>query len=511
MLFRSGTPATRGEKREFSLDAPFLNEANKNRILEQVKNTGLDIYKEIKTFEEYPWNEKADLSLVIRDQIVGKLSSATKGDPGVDVFGRIIEGLPGEVPVIKTFENVKLDKDAVVVLREGLLQVFKEAEAYYFRVLPHKDSAIEIKITPDKMSASLSLYREDGAGRPLSRQTIDKIIAEKGIVKGIDSEMISKALEEAINTGLSEDKVFAQGQPAMDASSGKLEFIVDLASGKRVSIDKTGKADFRHQDRITSVKAEEMIARISAPSAKPQDGWDITGKPLSAKSAPALGVEIGNFIRQEKDAEGNIVLYAEKSGELVYEKNSLEIKDVYSVPGDVDLKCGNIKFSGSVYVKGSVLPGFYIMAGGDIKINENVDAALLSAEGSIFVNQGVKGGNKGVLRAKKDIYAGFLEQVNLLVVGDVKIKNSCLRCNIKSNGKLSLESEKGVLIGGKIRARKGISALNLGSENMIRTEISFGQDYLIADQIELEEREIEKLKDTLSKMDFSMKIGRAHV
>jgi hypothetical protein len=86
-------------------------------------------------------------------------------------------------------------------------------------------------------------------------------------------------------------------------------------------------------------------------------------------------------------------------------------------------------------------------------------------------------------------------------VGDVKVKNACLRCTIKSNGKVELVSEKGFLVGGTIKARYGVSAAGIGTEKGVRTEISFGQDFLIADQIELAEKEMKKLNETKVRLD----------
>jgi hypothetical protein len=51
----------------------------------------------------------------------------------------------------------------------------------------------------------------------------------------------------------------------------------------------------------------------------------------------------------------------------------------------------------------------------------------------------------------------------------------------------------------------GIEAANLGTEKGIKTQISFGQDYLVADRIELEEKEIMKLKDAIAKIDSSLR------
>ena len=168
-------------------------------------------------------------------------------------------------------------------------------------------------------------------------------------------------------------------------------------------------------------------------------------------------------------------------------------------------KTGNVKFSGSVEITGSVLPGFAVFSGSDILIGENIEAGLVSADGSIRVNQGIKGGGKAVLRSKKEVSAAFIEQAMVLAVGDVQVKNGCLRCSIKTNGQVSLLSDKGDLIGGVTRARRGIVAANIGTGKGIQTRISFGQDYLIADRIELEEKEIGKLKSAIAAIDSALR------
>ena len=118
--------------------------------------------------------------------------------------------------------------------------------------------------------------------------------------------------------------------------------------------------------------------------------------------------------------------------------------------------------------------------------------------------EGIKGARKGTIRAKHGIEAAFAEQSLLLAVEDIKIKNACILCNVKTNGRLVLVSDKGTLIGGLCRARKGIDVSSLGSENGVKTEVSFGQDYLVADQIDAEEREIGRLKNLILQSDRTM-------
>lgn len=53
--------------------------------------------------------------------------------------------------------------------------------------------------------------------------------------------------------------------------------------------------------------------------------------------------------------------------------------------------------------------------------------------------------------------------------------------------------------------RGGLETFNLGSEKQVTTLVSFGQDYLIQDQIELEEKETQKAKNALVKLDMKLK------
>jgi uncharacterized protein (DUF342 family) len=121
------------------------------------------------------------------------------------------------------------------------------------------------------------------------------------------------------------------------------------------------------------------------------------------------------------------------------------------------------------------------------------------------VAQGIKGGGKGVVRARTTIEAAFAEKATLMAVDDIRLKNGSIASRIKTNGKLSVSAAGGKLMGGVCQARYGIDAADIGSEKVIRTEISFGQDYLIKDQIETTEEEIFKAREELAKTDEKIK------
>jgi uncharacterized protein (DUF342 family) len=159
-----------------------------------------------------------------------------------------------------------------------------------------------------------------------------------------------------------------------------------------------------------------------------------------------------------------------------------------------------------VQVRGSVLSGFSVESDDDVLIEGAVQGASITSGGSIIIRQGVTGEDKALLRAKKSISALFVEQAELICTGDVRIRHACLRSRVVCNGRLILQSDKGNLIGGKVSARGGVEAQNIGSAGGALTEISFGQDALLRDEAEQEERRLGALKARLAELDVQVRL-----
>jgi len=494
-LLAEGAAPSRGEDRSFDFSVDFLPETEYEAL--KVGESGFP------SEEAYPMGQARSLARVAEGTVVGVLSSAQEGSPGKDVYGKVIPGIPGIDPHIELLENVRMEKDRFIAETTGLLEVFDGADGIVLRVRPYRDAEVKIELSTDKMEAWLTIEPPSGSGTKANRSEIDQALKEAGIVKGIIEEAITDALEISGAGSPVRRSVVARGKRPDDAGGSRIALIADRPSGKGVTITRSGRADYRNQDRFVSVKEGDLLAEILPNDQPAEDGWDLTGKPISAKDAPALDIEIGENIRQEE--EGNrIKLYAACSGEFVYEKKKLDILKVHTVSGDVDFSSGNVKFSGTVAVSGSVRSGFSILAEGHVKVAGNAEASLISSGESITIAQGIVGGGKAVIRAKSSIETIFAEQATLLAVGSVSMKNACLRCMVKCNGRLRLVGEKGNLIGGVVRAREGVIAANIGNPKGSRTEISFGQDYLVMDRIELEEREVKKLRNALARIDTTM-------
>jgi len=506
----AGRAPSRGKERGLALSVAFLPDEKAAELRERIlASPGLK--KASPSLDEFPVSDAAKVASVQLGQKIGELPPPQAGQDGVDVFGKVVQGMKGNDPVIKAYEGVDFTRGVLTAAASGVLLAREEGGAWKFRVMRFRDSSVEAEVAPDAMSAKLTLSAEEGLGTPLTVEAAIAALSAKGAVQGLEAYAIAEAVADARAGKPVLKRVVARGRPARPGGSAKVTWIAQKATGALYAVGAGGRADFRERDTMTRVSAGDPVLKVEKAGDLGEDGVDVLGRPIpSAASSSGDAVpEHDETIREEKAEDGSVIYVAAASGELVVEGlfgsgGRMSIRERLDVAGDVGPETGNIKFPGIVVVKGSLRSGYTLVAGGDVSVGGAVEAALLSSDGAIRVAEGVKGAKRGTLRARKGFDAAFAEQALVLAVEDVRLKSGCVLCSVKTNGKLILSGEKGALIGGLCKARKGIDVAVLGSENYAKTEVSFGQDYLVADQIDAEEREIEKLKALILQSDRTM-------
>lgn len=506
-VLAEGTAPTPGPERSLDFSVRFAPPEETAELVTHLQDrlcngdggaTGME------SLERFPPEVIEDIGTVEADQRVVTIPPAVPGKPGVDVFGQATPGESAPDPPMELFENLERKGNFVIATSAGLLHRGWRGGTVLLRVLPHRDARVLVTVTDNRMAALITLVPPVGTGRALEWDAVERAIRDAGVSNGIREEMVREAWTRASAGREYRDLIFARGHHVDTAPQGELEMLVELASGSSSTARSDGSVDFRNQDRITTVTKGTEIARVRPASGGPREGWDVLGGKLEPEKSESVEVDAGANVSVVEEEGGSRLLVAEIDGELVFDQNRFEIRAGHTIKGDVDLHTGNVKFPGSVTVGGSVRSGFYVVAQGEIHVGELVEAALLSAEGNIIVNQGVKGGGKAVLRTKGDVGLTFAEQTTILAVGNVQAKNSLVHCQVKSNGRVRMVGDKCRIVGGRIRAREGLETYDLGSERGVRTEVEFGQNYLIADRIETEEREMEKLKAEIARIDLGM-------
>jgi len=490
-----GTAPGRGKDRNLGLTvaafAKDKTEALLARIAEHTEFGALAIAP------AFPLADAKIVAIVKAGQKVGELSPASSGQPGLDIRGNPVPGLPGNDPVIHCREGVAFAKGAVTAVSDGLLLAGEKDGVWSLRVLPHADAVVHVEVSPDGMEGFVSLVAERGIGAPLEVESVIKAVADRGIVFGVDPRKIAEAVADARSGKKAERRSIAHGRAAKAAGGRRLDWKTS---------DPRGLAEGVSGPRVS---AGTEIVGIAIGPVEGEEGRDVLGKERLATERTAREEislpEHDENIEERTFADGSRCLVARVAGELVTAGGRLSVRDRLVVEGDLTVKDGERRFGGSVEIAGAVRSGARVFSAGDIKVLGNVEDALLSSEGRLSVKGGVKGARKATLRTGRSMKLNYVEQALLLAVEDIHVDESCVLCNVKTNGKLSLAGVKGSLLGGLVKARRGIEVESLGSERGTKTEIAFGQDYLVGDMIETEEREIEKVKSAIIQSDRMMR------
>lgn len=502
-----GKAPTRGSDRELSVCVSCVSGEERDALTARIQKSP-SLPEEAVDAAAFPPSEATDAAMVQEGTPVAVLERSAPGTAGVDVYGTALPAIPGNDPVIRLFGGLKLAKDEVLAERAGVLLIKRNEAELAGYVVPYKDSTVKVSVVPGAMEATVELSREVGPGLPLQVAAVAAALEKAGVVRGVDQKELGAAVAEAIESGSTLTRVVARGEAPVQGGGTGVKWLIQVPTGKKVVLRADGRADYKNQENFVAVKEGTPLVELVRQGDEGRPGFDVLGKILEAEKGPSEELVHDESVREEP-IPGGVRLVAARGGELSLQGTALSITAVHAVAGDVSVATGNVNFPGEVRIQGKVSSGFAVIAGGDVYIGDCVEAALVSSGGSLMVSQGVLGHGKGALRARKGIDASFAENATMLAVEDVRLKNACMQCRIKTNGKLSLLGEKGHLIGGYCRARGGIDVANLGSERGARTELSFGQDYLVKDQIEATEGETEKLKAGLLELEKRIKAASA--
>lgn len=148
--------------------------------------------------------------------------------------------------------------------------------------------------------------------------------------------------------------------------------------------------------------------------------------------------------RTAVDPENPDRLLAADDGYVFYDNGLIRVKKLLNVRRDVDFNTGNISFVNNMVVHGGVLAGFKVQAK-NVLVRENIEAATVTALESIVCEQGVKGGDRGLLDAGKTIKINWCENAVLHAGLNVLVEGHCMHSRIYAGRRLQV---RGRMLGG---------------------------------------------------------------
>lgn len=378
----------------------------------------------------------------------------------------------------------------------------KKADKVPVRIADRQEEAkinatANIMVSPDKMKAFISFIPPENGRMMIIEEVIDAL-NKNGILYGINKTNLETIIKYPV---YNEMLCVAEGSPPANGQNGKVEFHFDIKKIGKPTIMEDGRVDFRELNLIESATQGQKLCTL-IPPVPGILGKTVYGTDISVVEGKPATLPKGRNVSVSDDGQ---FLLANISGQVSFMDGKVNIFSTYEVKADVDNSTGNVYFVGNVSVRGNVLSGFAIEAGGNVEVWGVVEGAVIKAGGDIILRRGMQGMGKGTLISGGDIIARYIEHSNIEAKNDIK-SEAIMHSNVKCGNKLELSGRKGLLVGGNYKVGKEIIAKVIGSHMATVTDIEVGVDPSLRERYKALKEEISSIEVDTKKAEQAITI-----
>lgn len=416
-----------------------------------------------------------------------------------------------------------------------LVRRYKNAtdSTFELEIGEQRDANCEILISRDEMKAYLTLTPNFG-GKAVTLEQVNKFLQEKGIIFGI---VPIDEIEAVLELGEITHFVIAQGQEPISGEDTQFKAIVEIVRERKPFINEDGSVDYRELGDIVTVhKGDLLCERI--PAIAGQDGRNVLGQIIS----PANGQEVQFSIDKNSayiNPENPNQLLAAITGQPIPVENGVMVSPVLTLE-KVDLETGNIRFDGTIIIKGDVFESMKVYALIDIIIEGNVINSKVECMGNLVVKGNVTGNSqliaggevsvKGGVQcyqeldeiknspakiiAYNSVSVGFSENFTIEADLDIVVEKYAMNSQLTAKNKI-VSGRKGggkkpSLIGGETWATSLVRAAIIGSEMGIKTRVLVGVDPFIKKRLDEIKQQLEMIQKEQQDIHKSLEFAEHH-
>jgi uncharacterized protein len=362
---------------------------------------------------------------------------------------------------------------------------------------------IRIQISADKLSAYLQFNRADETFT-CSPEALEQYVKDNGVVYGLQYDVIHKIAKDP-KAYYYTQTLIASGDPPQQGENGSIKLAnrLDDDALHRPMETADGKVDLKEVNRINNVQRGQLIAE-RIPATEGKEGKSVTGIVLLGKNGKEARFKVGKNVVLNSD---HTAMYAAIDGLMTKTDNEkINVFPVYEVNGDVDYHTGNIDFVGNVVIRGNVLTGFRVKAAGDIRVIGGVEGAELESDGSIEITGGVMAGDKGYLKANRNIKLSFVQDGKLQAGEDIIVSQSIMHSQLKAGKAVICSGAKGLIVGGIIQAGERVVARTIGNTMSTATIIEVGVLPELRTELQELRTSVRQLIDSLDKTEKALSL-----
>lgn len=331
-------------------------------------------------------------------------------------------------------------------------------------------SYLSIQIAADKLAAFLTFSRITDEFE-CNGNELERFVQSKGVVHGLRNEVLNQIAANPL-AYYKEQTLIAQGESPVPGKDGFIKLVYDMEQTNSTPTElEDGKVDFKEVLQLKNVKRGQLIAERFDPEPGPY-GKTVTGEEIPAKLGKQVRFKVGKNVVTN---DNQTAMYSAIDGMISLTDNEkINVFPVYEVNGDVDYSIGNIDFVGTVVIRGNVLSGFRVKASGDIRVIGGVEGAEIESEGSVEITGGILGGNKGYVKAGRNVRSTFIQDGNVHAEEEVLVSQSIMHSHVSAGKSVICSGAKGLIVGGIVQAGDFVSARTVGNTMSTATTIEVG-------------------------------------
>ncbi len=353
-------------------------------------------------------------------------------------------------------------EDSITGVTERRFEDYTERKG---ELTPDIDAKIQLFMTADKVTAWIIMYPPIGTGADADEAMLRQVLERSRVRFGVNDGLFTEF------TKLNYFRLYLAACGTLPVH-GKDGYVIDSFSRqptRALNEDESGRIDFAALELFQNVKKGDVICQIVGPTAC-TDGWAVTDEKCYAHVGQPASIPKGRNTEISEDGDSLIAMI---EGHVEFTGRSFQVKPVLDIGGNVDFSTGNINCLGDIHIHGDVSSGFTVRATGNITVDGVIEACVVEAGADLVVRKGVQGNGKAVLRAHRNIYAKYLESSRVYVREN--LDTECLvNCDVFSDGKVTVRSGRGTIIGGKVRAANEVDANIIGARSECLTSVILG-------------------------------------
>jgi len=382
-------------------------------------------------------------------------------------------------------------------LRNAVLLAPKEPQKF-----AELKERIKVEISGNELTATIefNLIKEtlDMANRGNLINDIMSALNTKGVVFGIKKELFTGELLSG------KEYVIAEGTPPINGTDATVNMYPLQEAKPEVRED--GSVDFYELKLINRVRAGDWLGERIEPT-EGFLGQSVKGNVIKPEKGRQIPLDYDRNSVQEIYDNKKTTLYSRINGAVSYTNGRISVSNHMEIQGDVGLSTGNIKFDGYLTVKGTVWDGFSVEVTRDIEINGDLGLgsikSIISSCGSIYIKGGISPKSRAEIKADKNVFIKFADNVNIICGSVTHIGYYALNSNITSK-EVIFDSSNGQIIGGNIKAEVKVAAPIIGSDYEKKTTVEvtgFNRPEMLQN-LDSIFRKISELKSEQQKLKF---------